>query len=159
MAIFLRACGLTDASLALCDRADAVEPVTMTEVVRAGTWRRLGDPGRTAAAFERALVLDPANWSLYLDLADVRAEQGDFAAAVRLVGRGLEHEPAEVTLRAAGAAYRARLTGRAEDLRELIALAPAVPAAGYRGLLIDHTCAGPDLPPALVAEARALRDG
>ncbi|MFJ8159656.1 hypothetical protein ACIRBY_01870 [Streptomyces sp. NPDC096136] len=159
MAIFLRACGLTDASLALCDRADAVEPAMLTEVVRAGTWRVLGDPDRTAAAFERALVLDPVNWSLYLDLADVRAGQGDFATAVRLVGQGLEHEPAEVTLRAAGAAYRARLTGSPDDLRALVALAPDLPDASYRGLLIDRACAGPGLPPGLVAEARRLRTG
>ncbi|NYV74547.1 tetratricopeptide repeat protein, partial [Streptomyces sp. UH6] len=91
MAIFLRACGLTDASLALCDQADLVEPVMLTEVVRAGTWRRLGDLDRTAAAFERALTLDPANWSLHLDLADLRAEQGDFDAAVAHAADGLEH--------------------------------------------------------------------
>lgn len=75
MAILLRACGLADASFALCDQADAVEPIMLTEVVRAGTWRKLGDLEQTAAAFGRALALDPANWSLCLDLADVRAEQ------------------------------------------------------------------------------------
>jgi tetratricopeptide (TPR) repeat protein len=95
MAILLRTCGLTDASFALCD---------LTEVVRAGTWRKLGDPEQTAAAFERALALDPANWSLYLDLADIHAEQGDFTAAVRLIDQGIEHESTELTLRAAGAA-------------------------------------------------------
>jgi tetratricopeptide (TPR) repeat protein len=123
MAIFLRACGLTDASFGLGDRADSIERIMLTEVVRAGTWRVLGDPGQAAAAFERALALDPANWSLYLDLADLRAEQGDFATAVQLISQGLEHEPAEVTLRAAGAAYRARITGSLDDLRELIGLA------------------------------------
>lgn len=76
MAIFLRACGFTDASFGFCDRADSIEQIMLTEVVRAGTWRKLGDPGQTAAAFERALALDPANWSLHLDLADLRAEQG-----------------------------------------------------------------------------------
>lgn len=159
MAIFLRACGLTDASFALCDQADAVERVMMTEVVRAGTWRQLGDPDQTAEAFQRALALDPANWSLYLDLADLRADQGDFTAAARLVAQGLEHEPTEATLRAAGAAYRARLTGSSDDLRELIGLAPHLPNASYRGLLIDHACAGPGLPGELVTEARRLRDG
>jgi hypothetical protein len=29
----------------------------------------LGDPGQAGAAFERARALDPANWSLYRDLA------------------------------------------------------------------------------------------
>ncbi|WP_246213739.1 tetratricopeptide repeat protein [Kitasatospora viridis] len=159
MAILLRACGLTDESLALCDRADAVERVMLTEVVRAGTWRRLGDPERTAAAFERAIALDPANWSLHLDLADVRAEQGDFAAAVRHVDQGLLHEPAEPTLRAAGAAYRARHTGAPADLRELIELAPQLPADSYRDLLIDRACAGPGLPADLLAAARRLRNG
>ncbi|MEU8435957.1 tetratricopeptide repeat protein [Streptomyces sp. NPDC029216] len=158
MAIFLRACGLTDASFALCDRADAVEPIMMTEVVRAGTWRVLGDPGRTAAAFERALALDPANWSLYLDLADVHAEQGEFASAVRLVEQGLGHEPAEVTLRAAGAAYRARLGGSPDDLRELVRLAPDLPNASYRRVLIEQACAGPGLPAELIAEARSACD-
>ncbi|MEV6195655.1 tetratricopeptide repeat protein [Streptomyces sp. NPDC051920] len=157
MAIFLRACGLTDESFALCDRADAVEPVMLTEVVRAGTWRKLGDPERTAAAFERALILDPANWSLYLDLADLRAEQGDFAGAVQLVGRGLEREPGELTLRAAEAAYRARLTGSPDDLRDLIGLAPQLPDSPYRDLLIDHACSGPALPVELIAEARRFQ--
>ncbi|MEV0175466.1 tetratricopeptide repeat protein [Streptomyces sp. NPDC050803] len=159
MAILLRACGLTDRSFALCDRADSVERIMMTEVVRAGTWRRLGDPEQTVAAFERALVLDPANWSLYLDLADVHAEQGDFAAAVRLIDRGMKHEPTELTLRAAGAAYRARLTGSPADLSELIELAPNLPNDSYRDLLIDYACAGPALPAELVDTARRIRNG
>lgn len=158
MAIFLRACGLTDASLDLCDRADAVERIMLTEVVRAGTWRKLEDPAKAAAAFERALALDPANWSLYLDLADLRAEQGDYASAVQLIGRGLQHEPDEVTLRAAGAAYRARATGSPDDLRELIGLAPQLPNGPYRNLLIEHACAGPALPSELIAEARSVQN-
>ena len=158
MAIFLRACGLADASFGLCDRADSIEPVMLTEVVRAGTWRMLGDLGQAAAAFERALALDPANWSLYLDLADLRAEQGDFTTAVQLISQGLEREPAEVTLRAAGAAYRARTTGSPDDLRELIGLAPHLPNASYRNLLIEHACSGPALPAGLIAEARRFQD-
>ncbi|MFI5530135.1 tetratricopeptide repeat protein [Kitasatospora sp. NPDC051853] len=159
MAIFLRSCGLTDASLDLCDRADSVERTMLTEVVRAGTWRRLGDPERAAAAFGRALTLDPTNWSLHLDLADLRAEQGDFPAAADLVLRGLAHEPAEVTLRAARAAYSARATGSPDDLRELIALAPDLPKTPYRDVLIDHACAGPALPAGLIAEVRRFRSG
>jgi hypothetical protein len=77
MAILLRACGRTDESLALCERAGSLERVMLTEVVRTGTWRRLGDRQKTAAAFRRALQLDPINWSLYLDLADLAAEDGD----------------------------------------------------------------------------------
>ncbi len=158
MAILLRACGLTDASFALCDQADSIERIMLTEVVRAGTWRKLGDPEQTAAAFERALALDPANWSLCLDLADVRAEQGDFTAAVQLIDQGLKHEPTELTLRAAGAAYRARLTGSPAELSELIELAPNLPNDSYRGLLIDHACAGPALPANLVAAARRIQN-
>ncbi|WP_229870179.1 tetratricopeptide repeat protein [Streptomyces phaeofaciens] len=158
MAILLRACGLTEESFALCRRADSVERIMLTEVVRAGTWRKLGDLEQTAAAFERALALDPANWSLHLDLADVRAEQGDFTAAVRLTDEGLRREPAELTLRAAGAAYRARLTGSPAALGELIELAPKLPNGSYRGLLIDHACAGPALPADLVAAARSILD-
>ncbi|MER6345183.1 tetratricopeptide repeat protein [Streptomyces sp. NPDC001595] len=159
MAILLRACGLTDASFALCDQADSVERIMMTEVVRAGTWRKLGDPQQTAAAFERALALDPANWSLYLDLADVRAEQGDFASAARLIDEGLRYEPAELSLRAAGAAYRARLTGSPAELSELVELAPNLPNDSYRDLLLDVACAGPALPAELVDAARRIRNG
>ncbi|CAL9667578.1 hypothetical protein SUDANB178_07267 [Streptomyces sp. enrichment culture] len=159
MAILLRACGLTDASFALCDQADSVERIMLTEVVRAGTWRKVGDYQQTVAAFERALALEPANWSLCLDLADVHAEQGDFTSAVRLVDQGLRHEPAELSLRAAGAAYRARLTGSVADLSELIELAREMPNDSYRNLLIDHACAGPALPAELVAEARHIRNG
>lgn len=158
-AILLRACGLADASFALCDRADSVEPSMLTEVVRAGTWRKLGDRHRAAAAFERALALDPGNWSLHLDLADLRAEQGDFAAAVRLADQGLMCEPTEPTLRAAGAAYRARLSGSPADLSELLAVAPQLAGSPYRNLLLDVACAGPGLPADLVAAARRLRDG
>ncbi|MFF3468904.1 tetratricopeptide repeat protein [Streptomyces sp. NPDC002619] len=156
MAILLRACGLTDASLALCDKADSVERIMLTEVVRAGTWRKLGDPEQTVAAFERALALDPANWSLCLDLADVWAEQGDFGAAVRLIDQGMEHEPTELVLRAA--AYRARLTGSPAELSALIDLAPNLPNDSYRDLLIDHACAGPALPAELVAAARRIQN-
>ncbi|WP_210408178.1 tetratricopeptide repeat protein [Allokutzneria sp. NRRL B-24872] len=158
MAILLRACGLTDASFALCDQADSVERVMLTEVVRAGTWRKLGDAEQTTAAFERAVALDPTNWSLHLDLADTHAAMGDFAAAVRSADQGLEHEPSEVTLRAARAAYRTRLTGSAVDLSELVELAPLVPNDTYRDVLIDHACAGPDLPAELVAAARDVQD-
>ncbi|MGW2016866.1 tetratricopeptide repeat protein [Streptomyces sp. NPDC001927] len=158
MAILLRACGLTDASFALCDKADSAERIMLTEVVRAGTWRKLGDHKQTAAAFERALTLDPANWSLYLDLADIHAEQGDFTAAVRLIDQGMEHESTELTLRAAGAAYRARLTGSPAELSELIELAPNLPNDSYRDLLIDHACAGPALPAELVAAARRIQN-
>jgi len=157
MAILLRACGLTDASFALCDRADSVERIMFTEVVRAGTWRKLGDPEQTAAAFERAVTLDPTNWSLYLDLADLYADQGDFAAAVRLTDKGLEHEPSELTLRAAGAAYRARLTGSTAGLSELVELVPFLPNDSYRDMLIDYACAGPALPAELVAVARRVQ--
>jgi tetratricopeptide (TPR) repeat protein len=159
MAIFLRACGLTDASLALCDRADTLEPIMLTEAVRAGTWRKLGDPDQTSAAFQRALLLDPANWSLYLDLADLHAERGDFASAVRLVEQGLEHAPTEITLRAAAASYRARLTGSPDYLRELIGLVPQLPKHSYRSLLIDLACAGPALPADLISEAHRLLTG
>ena len=157
MAIFLRACGLTKASFALCDQADSVEPIMLTEVVRAGTWRKLGDPGQSAAAFQRALMLDPTNWSLYLDSADLHAEQGDFTSAVQLIEEGLEHGPTEITLRAAGAAYRTRLSGSPDDLRELIGLVPQLPKDSYRSLLIDLACAGPAVPADLVSEARRLQ--
>ncbi|WP_250029401.1 tetratricopeptide repeat protein [Paractinoplanes maris] len=157
MAILLRVCGLTDQSLALCDQADLVERVMMTEVVRAGTWRRLGDRGQTVAAFRRALALDPANWSLYLDLADLAAEEGDYSAAADLVGQGLERDPDDITLRAAGAAFRVRATGSVTDLDLLIALAPALPHAGYRDGLIDQALAAEGLPADRVAAARRVR--
>ncbi|MFJ2022813.1 tetratricopeptide repeat protein [Streptomyces sp. NPDC087897] len=152
-----RACGRHELALALCDRADAVEPVMWTAVARGSTWRGMGDLDRAAAAFESAVALDPANWSLFLDLADIRAEQGDFGAAADLAGRGLEHGPGEIALRAAHAAYRSRHSGSPEDLKALIALAPHLTNPTYRNQLIDHACAGPKLPRLLVAMARRLR--
>ncbi|MFD3813681.1 tetratricopeptide repeat protein [Streptomyces rubiginosohelvolus] len=157
MARLPRACGRYELAFALCDRADAVDRVMWTALARAATWRVVGDLDQAAAAFEGALLLDPANWSLYLDLADVRAEQGDFAAAASLVRQGLDHEPHEMTLRAASAAYRTRLTGSADDLKDLITLAPELADTAYRNLLIDYACAGPQLPPGLVAEAHRIR--
>ncbi|WP_240677331.1 hypothetical protein [Actinacidiphila soli] len=61
-------------------------------------------------------------------------------------------------LRAAGAAYRTRLTGSPAALRELIELAPRLPNDSYRGLLIDHACAGPALPAQLVAAAHRIQN-
>lgn len=156
MARLLRACGRYESAFALCDRADAVRPDMWTAVARASTWRALGNLEQAAVAFERALGLDPANWSLYLDLADVRAAQGNFAAAAALAEQGLQHEPHEISLRAAGAAYRSRLSGSSDDLRNLIALAPQLTNAPYRNLLISYACDGPGLPPGLMVEARRL---
>lgn len=62
-----RACGRHERSFALCDRADGVDRVMWTAVARAATWHVMGDLDQTAAAFESALLLDFANWSLYLD--------------------------------------------------------------------------------------------
>ncbi|MFF8793419.1 tetratricopeptide repeat protein [Streptomyces globisporus] len=157
MARLPRACGRHELSFALCDRADAVDRVMWTALARAATWRVMGDLDQAAAAFEGALLLEPANWSLYLDLADVRAEQDDFAAAASLVRQGLDHEPHEVTLRSASAAYRTRLSGSADDLKDLITLAPELADTAYRNLLIDYACAGSQLPPGLVAEAHRIR--
>ncbi|MET8325227.1 tetratricopeptide repeat protein [Streptomyces sp. NPDC005181] len=156
MARLPRACGRYELSFALCDRADAVDRVMWTAVARAATWRVMGDLDQAATAFEGALTLDPANWSLYLDLADVRAEQGEFATAVGLVEQGLAYTPHEVSLRAAGAAYRTRLSGSSDDLRALIVLAPELANISYRKLLIDYACAGPGLPRGLVAKARRI---
>ncbi|MFD8689917.1 tetratricopeptide repeat protein [Streptomyces sp. NPDC059651] len=158
MARLPRACGRYGLSFALCDRADAVERVMWTEVARANTWRAAGDLDRAAAAFEDALALDPRNWSLHLDLGDVRAEQGDFAAAEAMAQQGLRHEPQEISLRVAAAAYRTRLSGSSDDLRALAALAPELPDTSYRDLLIGYACAGPGLPPDLVAEVRGTRN-
>ncbi|MET0132931.1 MAG: tetratricopeptide repeat protein [Kibdelosporangium sp.] len=153
MARLFRNCGRTDDAFALCDRADAVEPVMETTVVRAVTWRGLGDNAKAVLAFEHAITLEPDNWSLYLDLADTHADQGDFTAAVAATERGLQHEPDELTLRAASAAYRARLHGCAADLAELIELAPELPNEQYGGLLIGIACEGRGLPADLIASA------
>ncbi|SNY65079.1 tetratricopeptide repeat protein [Paractinoplanes atraurantiacus] len=140
MAILLRACGRTTESFALCDRADAVRPVMLTEVVRAGTWRALGNRAEASAAFHRALALEPGNWSLYLDLADLAAEQGEFAEAAALATRGEDLEPHDVTMAAAAAAYRARATGAPTDRQRFAELASQVPEP-YRGTLAGYASA------------------
>lgn len=71
---------------------------------------------------------------------------------------GSRVEAGDEQLRAAGAAYRARLTGSPADLSELIELAPNLPNDSYRDLLIDHACAGPALPAELVAAARGIQN-
>ncbi|GGM29488.1 hypothetical protein ACFFX1_47950 [Dactylosporangium sucinum] len=157
MAILLRACGMTDASLALCDRADAAGRVALTEVVRGSTHRARGDRRAAAAAFERAVGLDPGNWSVLLDLADLAAEEGDFAAAAGFAGRGEAlAPPAEVTVRAAAAAYRARSTGSIADLDAFVELAPLMPNPWYRAVLAGRAAGGEGLPPDRAAAARAL---
>ncbi|GLY02897.1 tetratricopeptide repeat protein [Actinoplanes sp. NBRC 101535] len=156
MAILLRFSARTQESFALCDRADAVARVMLTEVVRAGTWRLLGDRAQNMAALRRALDLEPDNWSLYLDLADLAAESGDFTEAAALTGQGLRHEPGDVTLRAANAAFRVRAHGSPADLDLLITLAPELPHDGYRKVLLGHALAAEGLPPDRVAAAREL---
>ncbi|MBU2664013.1 hypothetical protein KOI35_10980 [Actinoplanes bogorensis] len=146
MAILLRYCGRTEESFALCDRADGIEKLMLTEVVRAGTWGFLGRRDEQAAALRRALALDPANWSLYLDLADHAAMAGDFGSAADLVNQGLQHEPDDVTLRAAGATYRLRAGGPVDDVDLLLELAPDMPHAGYRNGLIEQALGTPGLP-------------
>jgi hypothetical protein len=82
---------------------------------------------------------------------------GAFAGAVHSATEGLKHGPTEITLRAAGAAYRARHSGDADALEALIALAPQMPKGPYGAVLIDHACGGESLSPELVARARRLR--
>lgn len=92
-----------------------------------------------------------------LDLADVRAEQGDFVSAASLAAQGLEHEPHEISLRAAAAACRTRLSGSSGDLKTLITLAPELANTTYRNPLIDYARAGPKPPRRLVTKAHRIR--
>jgi hypothetical protein len=156
MAILLRFCGYTSESLALCDRADAVEKVMLTEVVRAGTWSFLGNRRQQAVALRRALALDPANWSLYLDLADLAAADRDYSTASNLVRKGLEYEHEDVTLRAAGAAYHLLAAGSIDDLDLLLDLAPEIPHAGYRNGLLTQALTAEGLPADRLTKARQL---
>ncbi|MFJ5234688.1 tetratricopeptide repeat protein [Kitasatospora sp. NPDC088391] len=150
-ALFLRMCGRAERSLELCDRADAVRPVMLTAVVRAGSRRVLGDLDGAAAAFEQALLLDPANWSLHLDLADLCASRADFAAAVAHAARGLSHAPDELLLRAAHAAYRTALTGDAGAFRHLLELAGELEPGPYRDGLLEYARSADGLPEELRA--------
>ncbi|MFK3980593.1 hypothetical protein ACI2K4_09490 [Micromonospora sp. NPDC050397] len=159
MAILLRFCGQADQSLALCARADAVRRTILAEVVRAGTWSFLGDRQQQAAALRRALQLDPTNWSLHLDLADLAAEDGDFGMAAELVRQGLGHESEDVTLRAAGAAYRLLDGGALTDLDLLLELAPALPHVGYRNGLIEHALTAENLRADRISKGRQLQAG
>ncbi|RMI31451.1 tetratricopeptide repeat protein [Nocardia stercoris] len=134
MAISLRLLGRTDESLTLCDRADAMGRTVLAEVVRAGTWRLLGNHEEAAAAFGRALVLEPTNWSLHLDLSDLYAERGDHPAALAAAQAGLRHAPHEPKLLAARAAHHARLAGTAEALHEFERLASDTDPAYCRWL-------------------------
>ncbi|MGK5557808.1 tetratricopeptide repeat protein [Actinomadura kijaniata] len=124
LASVLRAFGWPEQSLALCDRADAASRTVLAEVARAGAWRVLGNLTEAVAAFDRALTLEPGNWSLHLDLTDLYATQGDTAAALATVEQGLRHAFDEPLLCAARAAHRARLTGAPEAFAELERLAP-----------------------------------
>jgi tetratricopeptide (TPR) repeat protein len=137
MAISLRAFGRTDESLVLCDRADAVDRTVLAEVARAGTWRLMGNLDETVAAFRRALVLDPDNWSLHLDLSDLHAERGDHGAALASAQDGLSHAPNEPKLLAARAAHHARLAGTTEALHEFERLASDIDPA-YRQWLREQ---------------------
>ncbi|MFI0453913.1 tetratricopeptide repeat protein [Actinomadura sp. 6N118] len=123
MAVLLRVFGRTDESLALCDQADAAGLTVLAEVVRGGTWRVLGNLDETAAAFHRALILEPDNWSLHLDLSDLQATRGDHDAALVSAEEGLRHAPDEPKLLAARAAHHARLIGTAAALSEFERLA------------------------------------
>lgn len=154
LAMLLRDCGRTEAAFELCDRADAIDHVMLTEVVRSGIWRHLGDRAQREAALRRALALDPESWSLLLDLADLVAENGDYAQAAELAGQAHRHEPSEITVQAAAAAYRTRSTGSVTDFDTLLSLVPEVPNPAYRNQLLDLACAASGLPADRVAAGR-----
>jgi hypothetical protein len=159
IAILLRFCGRADESLALCDRADSVQQTMLAAVVRAGTWGFLGDRHQQAAALRQALHLDPTNWSLYLDLADLAAGESDFGMAAELVRQGLRYESQDVTLRAAGAAYQLLAGGSIADLDLLLELAPDLPHVGYRNGLIEQALTVADLPSDRIWEGRRIQAG
>jgi hypothetical protein len=50
-------------------------------------------------------ALDPASWSLYLDLADLAAEDGDFDDAAALATQGEEFEPHNIATGHQGLRY------------------------------------------------------
>jgi Tfp pilus assembly protein PilF len=52
-----------------------------------------GDPGTAAAAYQRALAIDPRFVEALVNLARVRAEQGDFEAAWSLLARARAVQP------------------------------------------------------------------
>jgi tetratricopeptide (TPR) repeat protein len=142
MAILLRTFGRPDESLTLCDRADAMDRTVLAEVVRGGTWRALGNMDETAAAFHRALDLEPDNWSLHLDLSDLHAMRGDHTAALTSAEEGLRHNPHERKLRAARAAHQARLTGTPEAFAEFERLTSELDPA-YRAWLREQATGTP----------------
>ncbi|GAA2546023.1 hypothetical protein GCM10010435_13990 [Winogradskya consettensis] len=154
MAIMLRECGRPADALALCDRADAIAPVMITAVARAGAHRKLGDFPAAVAAFHEALAREPGTWSLYLDLADLHAVMGDFEAAVSYARQGRQYDPAEVTLEAAESAYQARL-GSVEAARTLLALMPRLATSSYGGELAAVAAEGPGLPADLKTALRS----
>jgi hypothetical protein len=96
----------------------------------------------------------PADWVRQLDLADARADEGDFAGAVTLVVAARKLAPTEILPQAAEAAYRTRLTGSSLYLRELIDLAPRLRDATRKARLIAIACAAPKLPRAMVKTLR-----
>ncbi|MFF5971053.1 hypothetical protein ACFY7C_05940 [Streptomyces sp. NPDC012769] len=100
-----------------------------------------------------------APWFHAIEVVSARSPVPESPAAMARLPRACgryELSFAEVSLRAAGAAYRARLSGSSDDLKALIALAPELANTAYRNLLIDHACAGPKLPRRLVAKARRI---
>jgi hypothetical protein len=137
MAILCRNAGRYADAMALCERADAVERVMFTETVRAGTYRRMGDDRGWVAALQRAADLAPGDWSPCLDLADAHAMLGDYPSAAALAARSAGYEPHEITARVAAAAYRARVTGSADDLQAVRDLLPHLPASLYKDSLIE----------------------
>jgi Tfp pilus assembly protein PilF len=69
--------------------------------------RARGEPEKAVATLERALRIDPKDPLLWLDLAEIRLEQGDRAQAVQLARRA-------ETLAAPGSAAAARARALAE---------------------------------------------
>lgn len=103
----------------------------------AGAHRRLGDlyrarqdPARAVASYQRAIALDPRQFSTFFDLAEVHLARGELAAADRLLRRLLRGAPDDdLVLRAARAAIQVNLgLGTLEDLETaLLPLALAHP--------------------------------
>jgi Tfp pilus assembly protein PilF len=88
------------------------------------TWKNLGgalavkgDKTGAAAAFEKALALDPADSDALHELSRLAFERKDYAAAERYLARELAARPAAATARALGD-LRSQKLGDAKGARE-----------------------------------------
>ena len=153
MSALARRLGAAEEAIAWCRTAERQRQqagtVTGRPLIMLGfAYKSADQPDQAAAAWKRALALDPGNVGLHLDLADLSFTQGDFAQSLSWAERATKINRSAVKPRAAVLAARYRVSVQPDGIGDLIPLIELVdlardhPDVSYLRTLISRACSG-----------------